>query len=127
MTDALLKTLLGRETSVWEALVRGDAKADAQALDDGFLGVYPDGFSGKSAHVSQLANGPTVAVYALDEARVLALGEGDALLAYRATYRKTGCDAPEVMYVSSIWRQGRDGWRNIFSQDTPASADWAGP
>ena len=46
------------------------------------------------------------------------------LLCYRADYRRASADGPgaeETMYISSLWIE-RDGeWRNVFSQDTPAS------
>lgn len=116
----LLDTLLACERGVWEALVAGDAARDAAALAEGFLGVYPDGFAGKAGHVAQLAAGPTVAVYVIDDARVLDLGEGLGLLAYRAEYRRVGRAEAEVMYVSSLWRRTVAGWENLFSQDTPA-------
>ncbi len=117
----LLAELLGCERLVWTALQRGDAAADAAALAPEFLGVYPDGFSGREAHVGQLAGGPTITSFRLSEARVLPLGKGQALLAYRADYRRAASIADEVMYVSSIWRRDGVGWRNIFSQDTPAA------
>jgi len=120
MPGTLLTALLACETRVWEALVSGDAAADAAALAEGFLGVYPDGFSGKAAHVAHLAHGPTVSHYALDQARVLVLADDLAMLAYRADYRRLGGDEAEVMYVSSLWRRCGDGWENLFSQDTPA-------
>ncbi|MBT8456178.1 MAG: nuclear transport factor 2 family protein [Alphaproteobacteria bacterium] len=123
----LLESLLAAETAVWEALVSGDAAADAGALDDGFLGVYPDGFSGKGTHVGQLAQGATVKTYAIDDPHVMSLGPDHALLAYRATYRRPGQTADEVMYVSSVWKRNRQGWINVFSQDTPAADDWTGP
>lgn len=117
----LLETLLACETRVWQALIDGDAAADAAALDPGFLGVYPDGFAGREDHAAQLANGPTVLWFTLSQARVLDLGPGCAVLSYSARYRRIGRDADEEMYVSSIWRQQPDGgWRNLFSQDTPA-------
>lgn len=118
---ALVDTLLACEKAVWEALVAGDAEADGRALAAEFLGVYPDGFAGRAAHVRQLAGGPTVARYTLSEARVLALGPDHALLAYRAEYARAGGDAVEAMYVSSVWRRRDGGWENVFSQDTPAT------
>ncbi|MCB1396067.1 MAG: nuclear transport factor 2 family protein [Rhodobacter sp.] len=120
MPDSLLTALLECETRVWEALVAGDAAADAAALAEGFLGVYPDGFSGKAAHIAQLAAGPTVTRYRLDQARVLALTGDLAMLVYRAEYLRVGHEAAEVMYVSSLWRRRGAGWENLFSQDTPA-------
>ena len=119
--DTLMDELIACETAVWEALVAGDAAADAAALSADFLGVYPDGFAGKDSHISQLSDGPTVARYRLSDMRVLPLGPGHALLAYRAAYRRIGCDRQEEMFVSSIWQRHTDGWMNIFSQDTPAT------
>lgn len=119
--DRLMKALVGCETAVWEALVAGDAVADAAALSADFLGVYPDGFAGKDSHLAQLANGPTVARYQLSDIRVMPLGSDHALLAYRATYQRVGQNAWEAMFVSSIWQRQGAGWTNIFSQDTPAT------
>lgn len=118
--DALLTSLIACETRVWAALLAGDAAADAAALHPAFLGVYPDGFSGKAAHVAQLAQGPTVQSYHLAECRMLDLGAGVALLAYRADYLRCGQSQAEVMYVSSIWKRRARDWVNVFSQDTPA-------
>ncbi len=120
-----LAELIACESAVWHALVTGDAAADCRALAPDFLGVYPDGFSGREAHVAQLGSGPTVARFSLSQARLLDLGDDHALLAYRADYRRAGSKVDEAMYVSSIWRrergQGRGpaGWVNVFSQDTP--------
>ncbi|WP_299878080.1 nuclear transport factor 2 family protein [uncultured Sulfitobacter sp.] len=116
----LLTELHTCETRVWDALVRGDMQADSAALDAGFLGVYPDGFAGKDAHVAQLADGPTIARFDLSDARVKALGRDFAVFSYRADYVRTGQTAPETMYVSSIWQRHGAGWINVFSQDTPA-------
>ncbi len=108
------------EKTVWQALVTGDASVDARMLEDGFLGVYDTGFSDKDGHVGQLDAGPTVAHYSLSDARLLELGEGVRLLAYKAEFMRVGRDQPETMYVSSVWRKTAQGWRNIFSQDTAA-------
>ena len=123
--DQLKTTLIARETEVWEALVRGDASADAEALAEEFLGVYPDGFSGKGAHVGQLTGGPTVTAYRLSDHRTMRLGPDTALLAYRADYTRTAGTRSEAMYVTSIWQSREGRWINIFSQDTPAAEDGA--
>lgn len=120
-TADLLHTLTICETQVWQALVAGDAQADAAALDAAFLGVYPDGFAGKADHVGQVSNGPTIASYHLSGLRVLPLGAEHAVLSYYAAFHRVGQNTPEAMYVSSIWRQTAKGWVNIFSQDTPAA------
>ncbi len=110
------------EKTVWQALVTGDASVDAKMLEDGFLGVYDTGFSDKDGHVGQLNAGPTVMHYDLSDARLLELGEGVRLLAYKADFIRVGREQPETMYVSSVWRETAQGWRNIFSQDTAERA-----
>ncbi|MCK4711798.1 MAG: nuclear transport factor 2 family protein [Marinosulfonomonas sp.] len=118
--DEIAKFLELEET-VWQALVTGDGAMDARMLEDGFLGVYDTGFSDKDGHVGQLNAGPTVAQFTLMDARLLVLGSGVVLLAYKAQFRRVGHDQHEMMYVSSVWRETAQGWRNIFSQDTAAS------
>ncbi|MEW9918284.1 DUF4440 domain-containing protein [Marimonas sp. MJW-29] len=118
-TDALLAALITQERRVWQALVDGDATADAALLSADFLGVYADGFAGRADHTGQLASGPTILHFDLFEPRARPLGRDHALLSYRAAFRRPG-RSTEKMYVSSIWER-RDGtWINIFSQDTPA-------
>ena len=121
--DPLLAALLEVETAVWEALKRGDAGADAAALSDDFLGVYPDGFAGKADHTGQLEGGPTVLSYRLSDMHTRAFGDDHALLAYRADYRRAAAAEEEAMFVSSIWRRTETGWINVFSQDTPFDPD----
>jgi hypothetical protein len=117
-----IEEILDCERAVWSALAQGDAAADADALADDFLGVYGSGCAGKAEHAGQLRHGPTVASYALSQARLMTLADDVALLSYRADWSAHGDPAAptETMYVTSIWRR-RDGrWLNVFSQDTPA-------
>jgi len=108
------------ETQVWEALVHGDSKADAALLTDDFLGVYPSGFSGRDDHAGQLAAGPVMREYALDQARLMVIGADHVMLSYRATYARVGGEI-ETMFISSLWQRDGGDWRNSFSQDTPAA------
>ena len=112
--------LVRLETEVWQALVAGDAEADARLLADDFVGVYPTGVAGRDDHAGQLADGPTVARFELSEERMIVVSDAALLLTYRAVYVRVGETAPaETMYVSSLWCR-RDGhWVNVFSQDTP--------
>ena len=124
MTDRsendLLASLLDQEKRVWDALVSGDQAADAAALSDDFLGVYPDGFAEKADHTGQLDHGPTIRSFTLSDYRVRPLGADHAVRSYRAEFRRLSRSEDEVMYVSSIWQRQGVGWVNIFSQDTPA-------
>jgi hypothetical protein len=116
-----LSELTACETHVWDTLVAGDQSADAKALHDQFLGVYPDGFAEKSDHTGQLADGPTVTEYTLTELQTKPLGPNHALLSYRADFTRAAKSIPDTMYVSSIWQRATTGWINIFSQDSPAA------
>ena len=118
-TDALTAELLAAERAVWDALVRGDAAADWAALAQDFVGVYPDGIFGKTAHVAQLAAGPTVADYTLSQVQARPLGADHGLLIYHASYQRPRAAGAEAMYVSSVWARTDTGWINVFSQDTP--------
>ncbi|NDV00870.1 DUF4440 domain-containing protein [Pseudoroseicyclus tamaricis] len=114
----VLDGFLKLERQVWEALVAGDAAADAALLAEEFLGVYSSGFSDRAGHAAQLEGGPSVADYRLSEARLMELGPGRVLLAYLATFRKVGEAREEAMYVSSIWEERGGTWLNVFSQDS---------
>ncbi len=117
-----LPYVLGLETRVWQALADGDRAADEALLAPEFLGVYSTGFAGRAEHMAQLDHGPTVAAFSLSGARILPLGPGRVLLAYRADYTRTGSTTAETMYVSSIWEERAGTWLNTFSQDSAADA-----
>ena len=121
--DSDLNTFLELETQVWDALRRGDADADARLLAEEFLGVYPSGFAGRSDHVGQLSNGPTVADFELHDPRLMVLTDDNVLLAYRAEFHRVSAEhdgESESMYVSSLWSRRSGRWVNVFSQDSPA-------
>ncbi|MFK7937795.1 MAG: DUF4440 domain-containing protein [Roseovarius sp.] len=122
-SDALHKDLLAHETRVWHALQQGDANADRALLLPAFVGVYPSGFSDLAGHAAQLATGPSVASFSLGAVRAFAVGADHAMLCYLARFRRVGHDADEQMYVSSLWQRDGQGWRNLFSQDTPAASE----
>jgi hypothetical protein len=119
-----LEGLLQLETAVWWSLVNGDPRADEALLTDDFLGIYPTGFAGRTDHVGQLSAGPTVASFEISDARMLTVDEDAALLAYRASYvRAAEGTEREEMFVSSLWCRRGNEWRNVFSQDTPATGE----
>jgi hypothetical protein len=119
--ERLLAEIAQCEQAVWDALVTGDVTADLAALDDAFLGVYPDGYATRSDHAHQLSQGPTVRSYDLSQLRILPLGADHVLLSYLARYTRQTATEAEEMFVSSIWRRSKTGWINLFSQDTPAT------
>ena len=122
MTQAITSEfpgLLAHEKQVWQALIDGDAGADHALLRPDFTGVYPSGMSGRAGHVAQVRDGPSISSYRLSELRAFAVGKAHAMLCYRADFTRAGSVADEAMYVSSLWQREGQGWRNLFSQDTP--------
>lgn len=119
----VLCDVLALEESVWQALLTGDMAADKQALHAEFLGVYPSGFATRQDHMDQLKQGPSIASYRLSQTRLLQLGPAYVCLCYHARFTRINAEAEEAMYVSSIWQRAGQGWVNIFSQDTPESAE----
>jgi hypothetical protein len=119
-----LAAFVGLETQVWEALRCGDAEADSRLLAEDFLGVYPSGFAGRSDHVGELRDGPTVASYVLLDSRIKIVSPDDVLLVYRADWQRLIGGEPgdrESMYVSSLWSCRAGTWINVFSQDCPVA------
>ena len=124
MSQLLLEDLIRLETAVWQALADGDAAADGRLLSDDFLGVYPTGFADRKSHMEQLIDGPTVASFALHDARMLTVSESAVILSYRAEFERptlNAVSALEEMYVSSLWCRRDGAWLNVLSQDTPAN------
>ncbi len=119
--DQLLSEMEACERGVWQALVQGDKLADAEALHADFLGVYSDGFATKTDHVQQLEDGPTLESFELSDCRILSLGYDYVVFSYRADFLRKRKKILEAMYVSSIWQRTDGDWKNVFSQDTPAS------
>jgi hypothetical protein len=107
------------EAGVWDALVAGDSAADRSRLTADFLGVYPSGFADRDEHTEQLADGPTMTSYSIDEARTFDVSHDAVMLAYLATFVSAGESAEKQMYISSLWQRFDDEWLNTFSQDTP--------
>lgn len=112
---------LALEHRVWKALADGDIKADTDLLDPQFLGVYASGFASRSDHAAQLADGPSIADFSIDDARLLPFAPDAVMLSYRASFTRPGkanAESVQSMFVSSIWRQHDATWLNVFSQDT---------
>lgn len=122
MHDRGTQFFVDLESRVWDALARGDADADRELLSSDFVGVYPTGFADRADHADEVSDGPSVASYAIKDARLIEVSAEAMMLCYRADYQRPRRAEREAMYVSSLWVQ-RDGrWWNTFSQDTPADS-----
>jgi hypothetical protein len=124
VSQLLLEDVVRLETAVWQALADGDAAADCRLLSDDFIGVYPTGCADRKSHVEQLVDGPTIASFALRDARMLTVSESAVILSYRAEFERptaAGVSEVESVYVSSLWCRRDGAWLNVFSQDTPTN------
>ena len=124
MSHTDVKFFVDLESAVWKALLAGDMQSDGRLLADDFLGVYKSGFAGKSEHVDQLSDGPTVSEFKIEDARICVLSEGLVLLAYRAEWVRISEKhqlSKHCTYITSIWKQVGKNWINVFSQDTDAA------
>ncbi len=122
MEEHPLEFFIELERQVWDALTLGDAAADEALLAADFVGLYPTGFADRADHAGQLAHGPTVESYSVNEPRLVRISSTAVMLCYRAEFRRlrNGAAGPiEAMYVSSLWVEQAGQWRNVFSQDTP--------
>ncbi len=120
---ALKHQIVTLEARVWQALVDGDKATDDALLAAEFLGVYPDGFAGKAAHVAQLDAGPSLLDFRLSDSHLRLLGPEAVMLVYRGDYLRVGGTLWEAMLVSSVWERRGQSWVNTFSQDTPLSGE----
>ena len=78
-------------------------------------------FANRADHAGQLDDGPTIAEFAIRDARMMIVSDADALISYRADFQRPGEAEQATWFVSSLWsvRDGR--WVSTFSQDTPAA------
>ena len=93
-----LDSVLTLERKVWQAMIDGDAEADAALLANDYLGVYETGYGDRTEHAAQLADGPTVADYRFEKARVTELADGGDWFGragrnwYRQARHQSSCD-----------------------------------
>jgi len=83
--------------------------------------VYPDpaGVLVSGEIERSLRGRPRWSQVALDERRVLELGERAAVVTYKATARRAPIEAPYVARASSAYVHDGTAWKLIFHQQTP--------
>jgi hypothetical protein len=115
----LLDTLLALEREGWQALSgdNGTAFYDAHLIDDAAMVLPVVGLLDRAASIEAMAAAPQWASFAIDEPRVIALDETNAVLVYRATARRT--DEPEYRaLMSTTYTRHAEGWRIALHQQT---------
>jgi hypothetical protein len=104
------------------AAMRATEKADvafyASYLADNAIGVTPAGIFNKQQILEGMRSGKTVRSSKIEDSRAVALGPDAGLVTYRATFEAPG-EAPVEMFVSTLYRRYHDGWKGVFTQQTP--------
>ncbi len=119
----LKQELMDLEEKFWKA----DSDFYERRLTDESLLVFQDpvGVLTKRETVASLAGAPRWTEVAFRDPHVAELGEGVALLSYRARARREPGDPEYVVLASSVYvRGGPEGpWRLAFHQQTPGGED----
>lgn len=116
---SLEEELIALEHGFWEGAA--DPDHYREHVDEQAVFVFPPGFGvlRKEEVMAQVgaSEGPWIE-HRLEDVRVVPLGEGAAILVYRATARAEG-EEPFSALVSSAYLE-RDGrWRLTFHQQSP--------
>lgn len=113
--------LMGLEREGWDALsVGGDAAAAYydEVLADEVLMLLPGGMVlDDRTEVIDSMRGEPWSSYELSDERVLELGEGSAVLAYRARAVRAGVEYSAL--VNSTYVRAGDEWKLALHQQTP--------
>ncbi|MFC4049812.1 nuclear transport factor 2 family protein [Actinomadura syzygii] len=112
------------EEKGWAAISVGDGDFYRGLVTDRTVCVEPDGLqTGHELADDIEANKSPFDDYTLDDVKVLPLGDGSALITYRATIRLTEADFSFELYMTSVYERGDDDWRLVFHQQTPVKQD----
>jgi hypothetical protein len=95
-----------------------------QHLADSAIMVFPDpeGVLVEDAIVSTVAGQKRWSKIELEEHRLLELGDGTAVVTYKATAQRGAGGKPYVARASSAYVRDRAAWKLAFHQQTPISA-----
>jgi ketosteroid isomerase-like protein len=112
--------VLELERQGWEALAGGSGRAFYREYmaDDGLM-VVPGAVLSKEEVLSSIDDDNPWADFSLDDERVVRVGDGVAVVAYRAEAKREGADG-YVALMTTTYARGDDGvWRVVLHQQTP--------
>ncbi|MGA7228849.1 MAG: nuclear transport factor 2 family protein [Acidimicrobiia bacterium] len=109
--------LVELERRFWEGA--GDAEFwRGHFADDGVI-VLPTGHMDKATVVGIQANSDPWETYALEDVRLVDLGEGCQAVTYRARACRAGDESDYVAAISSVYARRGGEWLLILHQQTP--------
>jgi hypothetical protein len=113
------EALVVLEHQAWQAL-SGGTGADFYRgnLTPDAVMVFPFGVLERDAAIQAIEKAPPWATFHLDEARVIALTDGSAIVTYRARAQRTG-QAPYEARMTTVFVKHHGDWKTAFHQQTP--------
>lgn len=118
------EVLVRLEEQGWDALTTDDGAAFYETLlTEGATMLFPGtGLLDRDAILEAMRSAPPWRRYRIEGVSVHHVGEGAALLTYRATAQREG-QSPYEAYVSSLYVQQDRAWKLAFHQHTPDPSD----
>ena len=124
--DELTMKLASIEESLWVGWQNDDPAPFENNLVDGAVSIGPWGISSKAETMADVANGNCdVAGFTLSDWKARKVGEGTAVLTYKAT-QEAMCDGeavPTNIVVSSTYVMHGGYWMSASYQETPVDSD----
>lgn len=122
--DGLTRDLLELEHRGWEALREGTGADFYGSLmtDDGVMVLANGAVADRAAVVEALRGSPPWARFELDSARVVAAGDGAAVLVYTARAWREESGPPFTAAMTSTYARAEGGWRLAVYTQTPLSS-----
>lgn len=119
--DELLRTLANVERRGWDALCdTSAARFYGDVMTENGLMVLANGMvMDRGQVVDALAQAPPWHTYALEELRLVRLGEDTAALVYSASAHRQPGDEPFRAAMTSVYVREHDRWRLALYQQTP--------
>jgi hypothetical protein len=119
-TRGLTARLVDLEREGWAALVAGNGGAYYRNhLSANALMAFPFGVLTRAAAVEAMDSAPPWDSFEISDTRVVELGQGAAILAYRVVAQRRGQEPYAAILSSTFVRDGED-WKLAFHQQSPA-------
>lgn len=120
----VLQELLTLERRAWAALTSGgDTEFCERVLAEDMVLVLPGMLLDRHAAVESWFKAMPWRVFELEDARVVPLAPGAAVLTYRATANRSVGVASYRAQCTSVYRRSFGRWQLVFQQQTPFSSE----
>jgi hypothetical protein len=122
--EAMAKTLLEIEKTLWAAWAKGDTKPFEDTLAANFMSLSADGVGDRAAEIKDIASGGCkISNWSIDDAKATKVNDNFYVMTYKGNQAGTcGEEAlPKVTYTSTIFMKDGETWKPVFHANSPAS------